>query len=276
MEKAVAFASQMPAGADIVTSLVSFDEMYTLAWSDLDGGTCAWHRTVCTGPIPCNRFCGCSATGIFRSTLVMFGGADLQLAPKKKAFGNDLWTLDLVTGEWQQTEEAAVWPAARTVALTAVVGGSMVMLGGWGYAADKKSMEDVWVLDLGSMRWSKPQQDRKGFRPRLSSLWACEPVSDKIVCLANTAQRHAEGGCVAVLDTLTWQWTKVGVGGWCKRDGACMVKVPVGASGSREPPSSVKFVCFGGTTKNTKGHINADLWAVDAFEIIIEQQDFEN
>ena len=99
-----------------------------------------------TGPIPCNRFRGCSATGIFRSTLVMFAGADLQLAPKKKAFGKK--TCGLLTwlqASGKQTEKAAVWPAA------------------------------------------------------------------------------------------------------------------------------VKLVCFGVTTKNTRGHINADLWAVDAFEIIIKR-----
>lgn len=103
---------------------------------------------------PAPRYCG--AVAVQDDRLVLFGGRSRR-HPKRNF--NDLWTLDLRTGTWENVsptrephryDGSTDYPGYHAKAATAVVDGSLYLLGGEGLVGH---VSDFWRLELSALRW---------------------------------------------------------------------------------------------------------------------------
>jgi N-acetylneuraminic acid mutarotase len=124
------------------------------AWRfDLDDGR--WTQLADgRGSSPAPRYCG--AVAVEGDRLVLFGGRSRR---HPKLNYNDLWTLDLSTGRWENVsptrgphryDGATGFPGYHAKAASAVVDHWLYLLGGEGLIGH---VSDFWRLDLRALRW---------------------------------------------------------------------------------------------------------------------------
>lgn len=83
-----------------------------------------------------------------KTKLLVFGGGD------GNQYLNDLHILDTETMAWSQAYVAGTSPAARSRHSTCLIGGSKLLVFGGG--DDSRVYNDLYVLDIETMSWSRP------------------------------------------------------------------------------------------------------------------------
>ncbi|XWS42393.1 hypothetical protein CRYUN_Cryun16bG0010700 [Craigia yunnanensis] len=122
---------------------------------DLQTGT--WSMLKTYGKAPVSR--GGQSVTLFGTTLVIFGGQDA-----KQTLLNDLHILDLETMTWNEIDAVGVPPSARSDHAAAVHAERYLLFFGGG--SHSTCFNDLHVLDLQAMEWSRPTQQGEIPTPR--------------------------------------------------------------------------------------------------------------
>ncbi|KAJ4969081.1 hypothetical protein NE237_015782 [Protea cynaroides] len=122
----------------------------TVTVKGFDLQTCTWSTLRTYGKSPVSRG-GQSVTLVGLTTLVMFGGEDAN-----RALLNDLHILDLETMTWDEIDTIGVPPSPRSDHAAAVHAERYLLIFGGGSHAT--CFNDLHVLDLQTMEWSRPTQ----------------------------------------------------------------------------------------------------------------------
>ncbi|XP_076900743.1 acyl-CoA-binding domain-containing protein 4-like [Bidens hawaiensis] len=111
--------------------------------------TCTWSTMKTYGKPPISR--GGQSVTLVGTTLVIFGGQD-----GNRTLLNDLHILDLETMTWDEIETVGVSPSPRSDHAAAVHAERYLLIFGGG--SHSSCFNDLHVLDLKTMEWSKPSQ----------------------------------------------------------------------------------------------------------------------
>ncbi|PIN23946.1 Kelch repeat-containing protein [Handroanthus impetiginosus] len=133
------------------------DPSETLQVKVFDLQTCTWSTLKTYGKPPVSRG-GHSAT-LVGMTLVIFGGQDA-----KRSLLNDLHILDLESMTWDEMDTVGVPPSPRSDHAAAVHADRYLLIFGGGSHAS--CFNDLHVLDLQTMEWSRPTQQGEIPSPR--------------------------------------------------------------------------------------------------------------
>ncbi|KAL2514847.1 Acyl-CoA-binding domain-containing protein 4 [Forsythia ovata] len=133
------------------------DPSETLQVKVFDLQTRTWSTLKTYGKPPVSRG-GQSVTPV-GSTLVIFGGQDA-----KRSLLNDLHILDLETMTWDEMDTLGVPPSPRSDHAAAVHADRYLLIFGGGSHAT--CFNDLHVLDLQTMEWSRPTQQGEIPSPR--------------------------------------------------------------------------------------------------------------
>ncbi|KZV47323.1 acyl-CoA-binding domain-containing protein 4-like [Dorcoceras hygrometricum] len=135
----------------------SKDPSETLQVKVFDLQACTWSTLKTYGKPPVSRG-GQSVTPVGK-TLVIFGGQDA-----KRSLLNDLHILDLETMTWDEMDTVGVPPSPRADHAAAVHADRYLLIFGGGSHAT--CFNDLHVLDLQTMEWSRPTQQGEIPSPR--------------------------------------------------------------------------------------------------------------
>ncbi|EOA30036.1 hypothetical protein CARUB_v10013146mg [Capsella rubella] len=122
-----------------------------------DTQTSTWSILKTYGKPPVSR--GGQSVTIVGKTLVIFGGQDA-----KRSLLNDLHILDLETMTWDEIDAVGVSPSPRSDHAAAVHAERYLLIFGGGSHAT--CFDDLHVLDLQTMEWSRPAQQGEAPTPR--------------------------------------------------------------------------------------------------------------
>ncbi|XP_010464068.1 PREDICTED: acyl-CoA-binding domain-containing protein 4 isoform X2 [Camelina sativa] len=122
-----------------------------------DTHTSTWSMLKTYGKPPVSR--GGQSVTIVGKTLVIFGGQDA-----KRSLLNDLHILDLETMTWDEIDAVGVSPSPRSDHAAAVHAERYLLIFGGGSHAT--CFDDLHVLDLQTMEWSRPSQQGDAPTPR--------------------------------------------------------------------------------------------------------------
>ncbi|EFJ21745.1 hypothetical protein SELMODRAFT_52725, partial [Selaginella moellendorffii] len=133
---------------------VYYDDLYALSTT-----SCVWRKVLTSGPRPCSR--DSHSMSCFGNKLVLFGGEDVL-----NTYLADIYILDVGSLEWSRLETRGVKPAPRAGHAAERIGDNLIIFGGF---ADKRTLfDDVYVLDLLSGEWHKPEVTGNGPSHRFS------------------------------------------------------------------------------------------------------------
>ncbi|KAH1071512.1 hypothetical protein AAZX31_03G216400 [Glycine max] len=125
------------------------DPSESIQVKEFDLETAAWSTLKIFGKAPVSR--GGQSVNLVGKTLVIFGGQDA-----KRTLLNDLHILDLETMTWDEIDAVGVPPSPRSDHTAAVhVDRYLLIFGGGSHAT---CYNDLHVLDLQTMEWSRPTQ----------------------------------------------------------------------------------------------------------------------
>ncbi|KAH7654996.1 FERM/acyl-CoA-binding protein [Dioscorea alata] len=113
-----------------------------------DPQTCMWSNLKTYGKPPISR--GGQSVTLVGKTLVMFGGRDA-----KRNLLNDLHFLDLETMTWDEFDAIGMPPSPRSDHVAACYADQYLLIFGGG--SHTTCFNDLHVLDLKNMEWSKPK-----------------------------------------------------------------------------------------------------------------------
>uniref|UniRef100_A0A5B6Z672 Putative acyl-CoA-binding domain-containing protein 4-like isoform X1 n=2 Tax=Davidia involucrata TaxID=16924 RepID=A0A5B6Z672_DAVIN len=119
--------------------------------------TCTWSTLKTYGKPPVSR--GGQSVTLVGTTLVIFGGQDAN-----RSLLNDLHILDLETMTWDEIDAVGVPPSPRSDHAAAVHAERYLLIFGGGSHAT--CFNDLHVLDLQAMEWSRPTQQGEIPTPR--------------------------------------------------------------------------------------------------------------
>jgi hypothetical protein len=122
-----------------------------------DPHTITWSMLKTYGKPPVSR--GGQSVTMVGKTLVIFGGQDA-----KRSLLNDLHILDLDTMTWDEIDAVGVSPSPRSDHAAAVHAERFLLIFGGGSHAT--CFDDLHVLDLQTMEWSRPAQQGDAPTPR--------------------------------------------------------------------------------------------------------------
>ncbi|KAF8394551.1 hypothetical protein HHK36_020762 [Tetracentron sinense] len=135
----------------------SKDPSETISVKAFDLQTYTWSILKTYGKAPVSR--GGQSVTLVGTTLVIFGGEDA-----KRSLLNDLHILDLETMTWDEIDAVGVPPSPRSDHAATVHAEQYLLIFGGGSHAT--CFNDLHVLDLQSMEWSRPTQQGKIPTPR--------------------------------------------------------------------------------------------------------------
>ncbi|CAM8925375.1 unnamed protein product [Rhodiola kirilowii] len=136
---------------------LSFVPSFIFSVKVFDLQTLTWSTLKTYGKAPVSR--GGQSVTLVGTTLVIFGGEDA-----KRTLLNDLHILDLETMTWDDMEAIGVPPSPRSGHAAAVHAERYLLIFGGGSHAT--CFNDLHVLDLQSMEWSRPKQQGEIPTPR--------------------------------------------------------------------------------------------------------------
>ncbi|XP_058076208.1 acyl-CoA-binding domain-containing protein 4-like isoform X2 [Magnolia sinica] len=125
------------------------DPSETVTVKEFDLQTFTWSNLKTYGKGPVSR--GGQSVTLVGTSLVMFGGQDA-----KRSLLNDLHILDLETMTWDEIDAVGMPPSPRSDHAAAVHAERYLLIFGGGSHAT--CFNDLHVLDLQSMEWSRPTQ----------------------------------------------------------------------------------------------------------------------
>ncbi|CAN6468140.1 unnamed protein product [Victoria cruziana] len=123
------------------------DPSESVTVKEFDPQTSTWSFLKTYGKPPASR--GGQSVTLVGSSLVMFGGED-----HKRSLLNDLHILDLETMTWDEVDAVGIPPSPRSDHAAAVHADRYLLIFGGGSHAT--CFNDLHVLDLQSMEWSRP------------------------------------------------------------------------------------------------------------------------
>ncbi|XP_073150797.1 acyl-CoA-binding domain-containing protein 4-like [Henckelia pumila] len=135
----------------------SKDPSETLQVKVFDLQACTWSMLKTYGKPPVSR--GGQSVTLVGKTLVIFGGQDT-----KRSLLNDLHILDLETMTWDEMDTVGVAPSPRSDHAAAVHADRYLLIFGGG--SHTTCFNDLHVLDLQTMEWSRPTQQGEIPSPR--------------------------------------------------------------------------------------------------------------
>ncbi|XP_058222075.1 acyl-CoA-binding domain-containing protein 4-like [Rhododendron vialii] len=151
--------SLIPWGTDKLLSVAGHtkdqSEAIQVKVFDLQTGT--WSTLKTYGKPPVSR--GGQSVTVVGSSLIIFGGQDA-----KRSLLNDLHLLDLETLTWDEIDAVGVPPSPRSDHAAAVHAERYLLIFGGGSHAT--CFNDLHVLDLQAMEWSRPKQQGEIPSPR--------------------------------------------------------------------------------------------------------------
>ncbi|KAF7345077.1 hypothetical protein MVEN_01671200 [Mycena venus] len=119
-----------------------YDSIYVL-----DTVTRRWSRPAVSGPKPPPRR---AHTGVlYHGKIYMFGGGNGMTAL------NDVWTLDVsnvAKMRWEELQTSGRKPSHRGYHTANLIGNVMIVVGG---SDGKDCFNDIWCLNLDTLRWTK-------------------------------------------------------------------------------------------------------------------------
>ncbi|THU50458.1 hypothetical protein C4D60_Mb06t20430 [Musa balbisiana] len=133
------------------------DPSEMISVKEFDPQTCLWSNLKTYGKSPISR--GGQSVTLVGNTLVMFGGEDA-----KRSLLNDLHILDLETMTWDDIDAIGIPPSPRSDHAAACHADRYLLIFGGGSHAT--CFNDLHVLDLQTMEWSKPKQQGVNPSPR--------------------------------------------------------------------------------------------------------------
>ncbi|XP_072996907.1 acyl-CoA-binding domain-containing protein 6 [Typha latifolia] len=133
------------------------DPSETVTAKEFDPQTCTWSNLKTYGKPPISR--GGQSVTLVGTTLVMFGGEDA-----KRSLLNDLHILDLETMTWDDIDAIGTPPSPRSDHAAACHAERYLLIFGGGSHAT--CFNDLHVLDLQTMEWSRPNQQGLTPEPR--------------------------------------------------------------------------------------------------------------
>ncbi|WOL12187.1 acyl-CoA-binding domain-containing protein 4-like [Canna indica] len=125
------------------------DPSETIAVKEFDPQTCLWSNLKTYGQPPISR--GGHSVTLVGNVLIIFGGED-----GKRSLLNDLHMLDLESMTWDDVEPIGTPPSPRSDHAAACHADRYLLIFGGGSHAT--CFNDLHVLDLETMEWSKPKQ----------------------------------------------------------------------------------------------------------------------
>ncbi|ONK78638.1 uncharacterized protein A4U43_C02F20900 [Asparagus officinalis] len=125
------------------------DPTETVTVKEFNPQTCTWADLKTYGKPPISR--GGQSVTLVGDTLVMFGGEDA-----KRSLLNDLHILDLETMTWDDMDAIGTPPSPRSDHTAACHADRYLLIFGGGSHATV--FNDLHVLDLQTMEWSRPNQ----------------------------------------------------------------------------------------------------------------------
>ncbi|KAJ4719425.1 acyl-CoA-binding domain-containing protein 4 [Melia azedarach] len=133
------------------------DPSETIQVKVFDLQTCSWSTLKTYGKAPASR--GGQSVTLVGTSLVIFGGQDA-----KRSLLNDFHILDLETMTWDEIDAVGVPPSPRADHAAAVHAERYLLIFGGGSHAT--CFNDLHVLDLQTMEWSRPTQQGEIPTPR--------------------------------------------------------------------------------------------------------------
>ncbi|CAA0823222.1 Acyl-CoA-binding domain-containing protein 4 [Striga hermonthica] len=205
------------------------DPSETLQVKVFDPQTCTWSKLKTYGKPPVSR--GGQSVTLVGMTLVIFGGQDA-----KRSLLNDLHILDLDSMTWDEMEMVGVPPSPRSDHTAAVHADRYLLIFGGGSHAT--CFNDLHVLDLQTMEWSRPTQQGEIPSPRAGH--AGVTIGDTWFIVGGGDNKSGVSETVALnMSTLVWSVVTTVQG-----------RVPLASEGSSLVVSSYSgediLVSFGG------------------------------
>ncbi|ONM11177.1 Acyl-CoA binding protein [Zea mays] len=161
---------------------------------EFDPHTCTWSIVKTYGKPPVSR--GGQTVTLVGTTLVLFGGEDA-----KRCLLNDLHILDLETMTWDDVDAIGNPPSPRSDHAAACHADRYLLIFGGGSHAT--CFNDLHVLDLQTMEWSRPKQQGLTPSPRAGHAGATVGENWYIVGGGNNKSGVSET-LVLNMSTLTW------------------------------------------------------------------------
>ncbi|KAG8390998.1 hypothetical protein BUALT_Bualt01G0142300 [Buddleja alternifolia] len=217
------------------------DPFETLQVKVFDLQTCTWSALKTYGKPPVSR--GGQSVTLVGTTLVIFGGQDA-----KRSLLNDLHILDLESMTWDEMDTVGVPPSPRSDHAAAVHADRYLLIFGGGSHAT--CFNDLHVLDLQTMEWSRPIQQGEIPSPRAGHVGVTVGENWFIVGGGNNKSGVSET-VVLNMSTLVWSVVTTVQG-----------RVPLACEGSSLVVSSYNgegediLVSFGGYNGRYNNEVN--------------------
>ncbi|VAH97440.1 unnamed protein product [Triticum turgidum subsp. durum] len=170
------------------------DPSDSITVKEFDPHTCTWSIVKAYGKPPVSR--GGQSVTLVGTTLVVFGGEDA-----KRCLLNDLHILDLETMTWDDVDAIGTPPAPRSDHVAACHADRYLLIFGGGSHAT--CFNDLHVLDLQTMEWSRPKQQGPIPSPRAGHAGATVGENWYIVGGGNNKSGVSET-LVLNMSTLAW------------------------------------------------------------------------
>uniref|UniRef100_A0A453ME13 ACB domain-containing protein n=1 Tax=Aegilops tauschii subsp. strangulata TaxID=200361 RepID=A0A453ME13_AEGTS len=170
------------------------DPSDSITVKEFDPHTCTWSIVKTYGKPPVSR--GGQSVTLVGTTLVVFGGEDA-----KRCLLNDLHILDLETMTWDDVDAIGTPPAPRSDHVAACHADRYLLIFGGGSHAT--CFNDLHVLDLQTMEWSRPKQQGPIPSPRAGHAGATVGENWYIVGGGNNKSGVSET-LVLNMSTLAW------------------------------------------------------------------------
>ncbi|HET7867441.1 MAG TPA: kelch repeat-containing protein [Burkholderiaceae bacterium] len=215
-------ARSSPAVAAIVPHIYLFggvnDDLSTsqfVFFNDLhrfDTLTHRWTLLAPSGAIPPPRTFAAGVALPHRHLMLVFGGATFRSDDSSMTAFDDLWAYDVQRNEWSQLHPGNIGPAGRASASMWQRGERIYVFGG--VDAGLRALNDLWVFDLGTRRWTLLTPGGAAGSPpaRFQAYAGAEAVLSKLTVyggLAGADQGFAPRGDTWQFNVLTSTWSDV-------------------------------------------------------------------
>lgn len=138
-----------------------------------------------------------AASAVLEDKLVMFGGWDPGAPGSGGEFLKDIWEFNVQTHEWTEVEAQLPFPVSRHTACT--VNGMVVV----------HTYKGIFVYRKDG---SLTEQETTGDVPDEMSMCAAAPLNDsQMIIFGGSTKNQQMSQDAYLLDTNTWEWTKLAV-----------------------------------------------------------------
>jgi N-acetylneuraminic acid mutarotase len=210
-----------------------------------------WDLVATTGDIPGPRLCSAAAAVKNNNKAYLFGGWDPQDQGTGGVILDTVHELDIAARKWTELVFCRMpdGPTSRHVAV-ALPSTNKILV------HTHRCTGYVLLFDCDAHTFTK--QTTTGKCPSSRGLHAATTVNDRTICIfGGAAQDQTMSNEAFLLDTQTWQWTRIQVNG--SEDGPCPRAGPCIACHNQR-----HVLLFGGAQATEAGlHPKGDVWSLD-------------